>query len=52
MMTGLRWRWRRWRAAHYAWVAAENYRRWSTVANWDALERAVDYLDRVEVTRP
>lgn len=47
-----RWRWRRWRARHYVWVADVNYRRWPSGRNGAAWARAVDYLHRVEATEP
>lgn len=47
-----RWRWRRWRAAHYVWVADLQYRRWPSGRNAIAYNTAVDYLHRVEASRP
>jgi hypothetical protein len=47
-----RWRWRCWRAAHYAWAADLNYRRWPSARNRHAYLNAVDYLHRVEANRP
>jgi hypothetical protein len=47
-----RWRWRRWRAAHYAWAADVNYRRWPSPRNEQAQQIAAEYLRRVEAARP
>jgi hypothetical protein len=48
----LRWRWRRWRARHYAWAADLQFRRWPSRRNGNAYIRALDYLDHVEASRP
>jgi hypothetical protein len=47
-----RWRWRRWRAAHYLWAADLNYRRFPSPRNGNAYLVAADYLRRVEASRP
>jgi hypothetical protein len=51
-VTGLRWRWRRWRADHYVWAAKTAWLHNPSRASRDAYERAVDYRDRVWITRP
>jgi hypothetical protein len=47
-----RWRWRRWRAAHYEWAAWVKYHRWPTLANAHAFYRASSYLHQVEDMKP
>ena len=47
-----RWRWRRWRAAHYLHVADLNYRRWPSPRNGHTYLICAEYLRRVEASRP
>jgi len=51
-MTGLRWRWRAWRARRYVRAAYLCWRRWPSRRNGEALARAADLLAHVEAARP
>ena len=52
MTAAARWWWRCWRARHYVRLAEVAWQDRPTLENFRAHGRAVDYLRRVEATRP
>lgn len=51
-MTGLRWWWRRWRAAHYLWAAEQTMRANPCLLTMHAWWRARDFLAHIDAARP
>lgn len=48
----MRWRWRRWRARHYAYLAAMAWYQHPSAITKEAYHRALDFLEHVEAARP